>query len=253
MKSRQALFGCLTVTALALVNGPGTAHGQASSAPGQSRQFETRADLEAQARLAESQHRESEAWLLRSRLEKGDFQEGDRIVVMLHTSAALQKSETLTVRAGKVVQLPQMDDLSLEGVLRSELTDRFVKHLARYLKDPEARTIPLMRVGVLGAVGRSGYYDTSADLLLSDVIMRAGGPSPDADLNSIRIRRGSTVIWGEKDARTALTDGISLDRLHLRAGDEIEIRARRHIPWSSVISIGVGVIGLAFTLIQLRR
>ena len=46
-------------------------------------QFETRAELEEAARNAELQHRSSEAWLLRARLQRGDFQEGDRILVSI--------------------------------------------------------------------------------------------------------------------------------------------------------------------------
>ena len=49
--------------------------------------FESRADLEQRARVEEVEHRTSEAWILRNRLEKGDFQEGDRIVVIFHTTA----------------------------------------------------------------------------------------------------------------------------------------------------------------------
>jgi protein involved in polysaccharide export with SLBB domain len=250
--SKKALFGGIATIALSGAFGsqPVSAQTPASTPPAS--EFESRAELEAQAKLAESQHRTSEAWLLRSRLEKGDFQEGDRIVVMLHTSAAVQESETLTVRAGKVIQMPQMDDLKLEGVLRSELTDRFVKYLAKYLQDPEARTTPLMRLSVMGSVGRPGYLDTSADLLLSEVIMRAGGPTSDADLTKVVIRRGPTVIWSEQDTRTALTDNLSLDRLHLRAGDEIEVGAKRHIQWFNVISLSLGLISLAVTLIRVR-
>jgi protein involved in polysaccharide export with SLBB domain len=243
----------LGLAAIALVVAGGRVYGQTEiTQPALVSQFESRADLEAQARQAESQHRTSEAWLLRNRLEKGDFQEGDRIVVMLHSSAAIQKIDTLIVRAGKVLQLKDMDDLSLEGVLRSELNDQFVKHLAKYLRDPEARTTPLMRLSVQGQVGRPGFYDVSADLLLSDVVMRAGGPGGEADLSKIVIRRGPTLIWGEKDTQAALTDGLSLDRLHLRAGDEIEVGEKRKIAWLSILSVSIGLISLAVTLVRLR-
>src|SRR5437660_8778640 len=107
-----------------------TPPGQSTTVTGRPSEFETRADLEARAQLAESQHRTSEAWLLRNRLEKGDFQEGDRIVWTLHTSAIQQPIETVTVRVGKVVPLLRLDDLKLDGVLRSELNDRLVHHLA---------------------------------------------------------------------------------------------------------------------------
>src|SRR5690349_5101842 len=166
-------------------------------------EFETRAELEEQARTAEAEHRTGEAWLLRNRLQKGDFQEGDRIVFSLHSVAFKPEAETLVVRAGKIIQMPKMDDLPLEGVLRSEFNDHFVKYLGRYLQDPEAKTLPLIRVGIQGSVGRPGYYYVSPDLVLNDVIMKAGGPAGDADLKGVTIRRGSDVIWDEAGTRTA--------------------------------------------------
>jgi len=211
-------------------------------------QYESRSDLEAAQRDAEAQHRSSEAWLLRNRLQNGDFQEGDRIVLVVQGNPAL--SDTLTVRAGKVLQLPRMSDLPLQGVLRSELSEKLTAHLAEYLRDPTARVTPLLRVGVLGHVQRPGYYYTSADVLLTDVVMRAGGPAADADMQHIVIRRGSDVIWSAADTRTALTDGLSLDRLHLRAGDEIDLAAQHHVAWGSILQIGATVLTAAIALIR---
>jgi len=252
MTSRHAWCGA--VAALALSLGPSVrgVSAQADTSANLRSEFETRAELEARARAADSLHRTSEAWLLRSRLEKGDFQEGDRIVVMLHSTAAKQPVDTLVVRAGKVLQLPKMDDLHLEGVLRSELNDRFVKHMAKYLQDPEARTTPLLRVGVFGAVGTPGYYYVSADVVLNDLLMRAGGLGTGSDLNKIKVRRAETVMWTEKESRTALTEGMSLDKLQMRSGDEISVGAKRNISWTNVITATVGLLGLALALANLR-
>ena len=214
-------------------------------------QFETRASLEAEQKQAEAQHRTSEAWLLKNRLENGDFQEGDRIVLVVHSDPRL--SDTLTVRAGKVIQLPQMSELPLQGVLRSELPKKMTDHLAEYLKDPSSRVTPLVRIGVLGDVQRPGYYYTSADVLLSDAIMRAGGPSAEADMSKVVIRRGPDVIWSAADTRTALTDGLSLDRLHLRAGDEIQVGEKSHFSFMNALQIGSAILMAGVGLLALRR
>jgi hypothetical protein len=226
---------------------------QTPTVTGRRSEYETRADLEARARLAESQHRTSEAWLLRNRLEKGDFQEGDRIVVTYHSTAVQQPTDTETVRAGRVLRLSHMlEDLSLEGVLRSELRNRVVHHLAKYLQDPEAQTTPLLRVGVFGSIGHSGYFYKSADVVLNDVIMGAGGPGGDADMNKVIIRRGPEVIWNPEATRTALIDGLSLDRLNLRAGDEIFIPPQRHISWLTVLGVAGSITSIIVTFIRFR-
>jgi hypothetical protein len=90
-------------------------------------QFETRAELEAQATAAEKADRTQEARLLRSRLETGDFREGDRILVELEAANIKTTPETLVVqngKNGKHLELFRMADLSLEGVLRAELQAR---------------------------------------------------------------------------------------------------------------------------------
>ena len=223
---------------------------QAGRLPDQSRELETRASLESEARTAESQHRTSEAWLLRTRLQKGDFQDGDRIVVMLQGNP--QMMDTVVVRAGRMLPLPRMADLPLEGVLRSELTSKLTSHLAKYLRDSTVRATPLVRLAVLGQVGRPGYYYTAADVLLSDVIMKAGGPSPNADLNNMVIRRSGDVIWDAQATRTAVSDGLSLDRLHLRAGDELLLNEEQHRNLGTYWQAAVTVLTLGFTLFRLR-
>lgn len=222
---------------------------QAPVSPDPSGVLESRAQLEAEARTAEQQNRTSEAWLLRTRLQRGDFQEGDRIVVTLLGSVS--GSDTISVRAGKLLPLPKMGDVPLEGVLRSELSSRISSHLAKFLRDSSVSAIPLVRLAVLGQVQRPGFYYTAADVLLSDMLMKAGGPAPAADLSKTSIRRGGETIWNAQDTRTAMSDGLSIERLHLRAGDEIYVAEQKHTNWMGFAQIGISILGLAFALTRL--
>lgn len=227
-----------------------SARAQTVRPAGVSRDLEDRATLEALASAAEAQNRTGEAWLLRTRLQRGDFQDGDRIVVKLLGNLAF--SDTITVRAGKMLPLPKLADMPLEGVLRSELNARLSSHLAKYLRDSSAQATPLLRLAVLGAVRSPGYYYTAADVLLSDVIMKAGGPAPNADIGKTEIRRAGDRIWSPQDTRTAISDGLSLDRLHLRAGDEVYVAEERRFDWPVVLQVGASVLGLAVALIRFR-
>lgn len=146
------------------------------------------------------------------------------------------RPDTMLVRTGKVLQFAGMSDFSLEGVLRSELTDSLRRHLGRYLRNPEVRATPLLPIAVMGSVGNPGYYYTAADVVLRDVIMRAGG-FREGNVNKMVIRRAGETIWNAADVRLALADGISLDRLHLRAGDEIFVPERRRITVPTVLSL----------------
>lgn len=209
--------------------------------------FETRAELEAQVKAAEAEGNKNEAWLIHYRLDHGDFHEGDRISVRVQGTGGF--SDTLVVRSGKRVELPQMADLSLEGVLRSELTSRLTAYIGRYLRDPVVQASPLVRVGILGSVSRPGYYYAAADLPLSDLLMSAGGPTGDADVGKVSVRRQGEVIIDQDNTRRALTGGMSIDMLHLQAGDELSVGKKRQISWGMIIPTVTGILGLlvAFT------
>ena len=217
-----------------------------SSAPVEKPQnFETRAELEAQAKTADAKQDKHEAYLIHYRLEHGDFQDGDRIVLrIVRLPAAI--AETLAVRNGKQLQLPQVGDVSLAGVLRSELAPKLTAYLAKYIRDPVVHAIPLVRVGILGMVGRPGYYYASADIPLSDVLMSAGGPNAIADLGRVEVKREGQVIIDGKNAQVALREGMSMDLLHMQAGDEISVGQQRSFPWPIVLPAVTTAIGIYF-------
>lgn len=241
-----AFFGLLGAQSTAPLN----AQAQSPLAAPIVRAYESRAELESQAKLAEEQGRKSEGWLLRSRLQRGDFQEGDRIVVALENNARI---DTIQIRAGKRLRFVGMADLSLEGVLRSELSDTLRHHLSKYLKNPGVKATPLFAISILGTVGVPGYHYVAADIVLRDVIMRAGVPA-EADLDKVVVRRAGEIIWKSEDIRIALADGLSVDRLHLRAGDEIYVPARRQrFQVQSAFSILSGVTALILLVTQLAR
>jgi len=216
--------------------------------------FETRAQLEQEARVAFNDHRDTEAAVIETRLRDGDFQEGDRIILSIDIPRVLSPDntsflplggiDTAVVRAGKVLQfvkVPRIPDLSLNGVLRSELADTVTAHLSKYVRNPTVRATPLLRLAVMGAVGKPGWYLTPSDAVLSDVIMQAGVVEK-SNLSSTVVRREGATIWSSDKVRTALADGRSLDRLNLRAGDEIVVDSKRQ--WSVMNSVQI-IAGIA--------
>ncbi|MDQ6769210.1 MAG: SLBB domain-containing protein [Gemmatimonadota bacterium] len=223
-----------------------------SAVGGQERHnFETRAALESQINAAEAKGDKSEAGLIQYRLDHGDFHEGDRIVVKVQGAAGF--TDTLIVRSGKLLQLPRMPDLSLDAVLRSELTSRLTTYIGGYLRDPIVQATPLVRVGILGSVGHPGYYYAPADLPLNDVLMFAGGPTAAADLAKVSVRRKGQIIINESNSRTALSEGMSLDRLNLQAGDEISVGEQRRFNWAVIIPTVTGILGLLVAFTQIHR
>jgi len=213
----------ISVWVFLLVAAPGAAL-CAQTYPGESN-YESRALLEAKLGEAANANRPWEALVLRSRLNAGDFQDGDRIVVVLESNPTA--TDTMQVQAGRVLQFPKMSEVSLKGVLRSELIETLRLHLSKYLTNPAVRATPLLPVAVAGNVRNPGFFYAPADFLLRDLIMRAGGPAPEADVSKTEVRRAGKTIWNVHAVRMAFTEGLSLDRLHLLAGDEVYVPAQR--------------------------
>jgi hypothetical protein len=216
------------------------------------RAFATRAELEAEAQRAQREGKALEAAKLRHRLTEGDFREGDRILFSMRVQAP-GLGDTLIVRAGRVLQFPSMADFPLTGVLRSELSGRLAAHLSRYVRDTSIRVMPLVRLAILGSVRSPGFYYVPADVPLSDVLMRAGGPDNEADLGKITVRREGQDFLEPKAVRVALADGLSADRLHLEAGDQVVVGARRRFPWQAVTSAALIATSTVVAIISVRR
>jgi protein involved in polysaccharide export with SLBB domain len=168
----------------------------------------------------------AEAELARRRLQEGDFQAGDRILVEVEAESLL--SDTFSVEAGRVVNMPVIGSVPLAGILRSELEAHLTSHIARFVREPTVRARALIPMAVTGEVARPGFYSVPSELPFTELLMLAGGTTPDAKLSNIRIERESKRIWEPEALGRAITEGRTIDQLNLRAGDRIVVPARRN-------------------------
>jgi protein involved in polysaccharide export with SLBB domain len=188
---------------------------------------------------------------LRDRLTNGDFQVGDRVLIYVQGQATL--SDTFTVREGQMIHLPNLTDVDLHGVLRSELQGHVYSAVSKYLRDPVVRTGSLVRIAVLGDVQHAGFYALPADLLVSDAIMHAGGLAGSADVGRTTIRRGADVIWQPKDVTVAIRDGETIDQMSLRAGDQIDVGTKKPNTLLFLLPIVGGVVGITTGIVLITR
>lgn len=163
---------------------------------------------------------------IQARLREGDFRVGDPILLTIEGEDAL--SDTLTVTPGPALVVPGIGEVSLAGVLRSELVAHLAAELGRYLKDPVVDARPLIRLAVTGEVEGPGFYVLPAEAVLADVLMVAGGPTREAAIDRIRVERGDRRIWDAEAVQRLIAEGRTLEHLELRAGDRIVVP--RHNP-----------------------
>lgn len=163
----------------------------------------------------------TDAQALRQRLKNGDFLPGDRLMITVVGDSAL--TDTFTVRNDQKLQLPNIPEISLRGVLDSELSSHLRDELAKYIKDPTVTATGLIRLAVMGAIGQPGFTTVPVDNLVTDVLMNAGGPSQSSDMNKAFVRRGDKKLLNEKQFAEAVRTGKTVGDISLRDGDEIFI------------------------------
>ncbi len=224
-------------------------HAEATRAQLQALAVTTDQEAAANTDPAIRQQKQMQAATIRTRLRDGDFDVGDRVFLTIRTDSMV--NDTVVVRAGRMIRLPNLPDISLAGVLRSELQDYLTTQLARYIKRPEVQTTSLVRVAVMGAVSKPGFYQLPADIALADAIMIAGGPTSTADVDRTQVKRGNDVVYSSTLLGQEVAKGATLDQLNIRPGDQILIGERHKTNWglvASIVGISAGLISTAVVL-----
>jgi protein involved in polysaccharide export with SLBB domain len=181
----------------------------------------TRAELETIAAHPPKGMSAADLAAVQSRLQNGDFAVGDRILIQVQGETTL--SNTYTVGGNRTIVLPSLPPLSLVGVLRSESDSVVREFIGHYIRDPQVTVQALIRLGVLGGVAKPGYYDVSAQSLLSEVVMEAGGMGGTGRMDKTTVYRGNTEVLDPKAVNLAITNGTTLDLLNLQSGDNLNV------------------------------
>ncbi len=191
---------------------------------------------------------------IRERLRVGDFQVGDRIVLRLSGDPSFPAIDTAVVRAGGVVQISTLGEVPIRGVLRSELAAHMRREVGRFVRGATVQTTSVVRLGVFGtSVGRPGFYEFASEGLLSEVLMKAG-LAADADQHNVVVARGGSDIWERQAVDVALQEGISIDQLGLRGGDQIMVGTKTQLNSQTILQyfmIGFQIVNLVL-IIQTR-
>ncbi|MBL0937508.1 MAG: SLBB domain-containing protein [Gemmatimonadaceae bacterium] len=146
-----------------------------------------------------------------------------------------------------ILNLP---DFSVRGVLRSELDEKLTQHVARYIRNASIRSSVLTRISILGAVRAPGFYYASPDRPVSDILMLAGGPAPEANLGQFELRRGTITLLTPKQSKQLLESGRTLEQLDVQSGDEFRIPMKRKMNWQLIIQLFFILSSLFFAVFQ---
>ena len=190
----------------------------------------------------------AQADAIRDRLAEGDLRVGDLVRIDLVGDAA-GLTGTYAVTPLRTITLPGGAEVSLRGILRSEVQGYLTEQLKKYVRDPIVRATTSIRISIFGAIGKPGLYSAPANLLLGDAIMQiAGGPANNARFEKSQIKRGDKVVVDGPEFQLAIREGRTLDQLNLQAGDEITVAAKAS--GGTVLRV-LGVVGSLSSLVYL--
>lgn len=185
--------------------------------------------------------RRREIAILKNRLEEGDLQPGDQVMITVQGEKDL--NGPFVVLPSRVLALPGVGEIPVRGILRSEIQEHLATQLRKYLRDPVVRAQTTMQISIFGAVGKPGFYPASADMKLTDAIMLlASGPAGGVDPSKSRIERRGVELVSKEAFAQAVIEGRTLDQLSLRAGDEILVGGKRSVtPTGSSLGSTLGI------------
>ena len=236
---------------------------QATPAAQPTRRMSRREDLETGAKNLELRARSEkdagkrgnllyQAGVIRARLASGDFQPGHRILLFVGGDSALV--DTFTVRSDQKLQLPDLPEISLAGVLDSELQGYLQTQLAQYIRNPTVRAQALLRVSVSGDVGSPGFYSVRTDTPVSDVIMTAGGPSASADMSKAVLRRANAVVVKKDGIQEAFRSELTMTDIGARPGDELYVPTKPSgSNWQKLAAVTASVTGIIWTVVWITN
>jgi len=166
--------------------------------------------------------KQAQADAIRERLAEGDLRVGD--LIRLDVAEVSTFSNTYMVSPTRTIALPGSIEISVSGILRSELEAHLTTQIKKLVRDPSVRVIPTIRLSIFGAVGKPGFVNAPATLLLSDVIQQlAGGPANSARWDKSQILRGKKIVVDGPEFTEAVNTATTIDQLNLQAGDVIQV------------------------------
>jgi len=117
--------------------------------------------------------------------------------------------------------LPVVGEFSVRGMTIVDLRARIRREFGQLYTQSLVTITPLYRIAVLGEIASPGLYSVDPTMTVYDILAKAGGPTHDAKVSSIRLLRG-----GQEYRVTLATEAVAhatLRELGIRSGDQIVV------------------------------
>jgi polysaccharide export outer membrane protein len=99
--------------------------------------------------------------------------------------------------------------------------------LARFEQDPQFVMEPLVRVAVLGEVGKPQVFAVRPETSVAEAVAQAGGPSEDGNRERVRVLRKDASGRQREFSVSLLTSDASSGSFRVHSGDQIVVDKRK--------------------------
>jgi polysaccharide export outer membrane protein len=159
--------------------------------------------------------------------------------------------DTIQVDENGKLTFPVIGEIDTRNVTVAEVRDKLRQGLAGLFNQPFVSVTPLFRIAVLGEVQHPGLFVVDPTLSVIDLVALAGGPTPNGNLNDIKLVRGAqrhVVNFEAQQTQTA-----TLGSIGIRSGDQIFVPGKTFTASTlaliiSIVQLGVSVVVLYETL-----
>ena len=120
------------------------------------------------------------------------------------------------------VELPVYGKAQITNMTVQEFENFIRENFKDYLRFPDIKAKPMIRVSVLGGIPLPGMYYFDSNRSLWELMYEVGGTIDENGLKQMRWERSGKTVEG--DLIPHLQTGISLRELGFRSGDQIWVR-----------------------------
>ncbi len=122
------------------------------------------------------------------------------------------------------IALPYLGNIIAANRNIDSLKQEIFSKYSNIYRNPELTILPIVRVNIFGEVNKPGYYYASGSDKLADLIAKAGGTTPDANVGNITITRNGKEL--DVDGEKIIKNGNKLDDIGLQSGDQIYVNRK---------------------------
>ncbi|HKI78143.1 MAG TPA: polysaccharide biosynthesis/export family protein [Ignavibacteriaceae bacterium] len=149
------------------------------------------------------------------------------------------------------IALPYLGNIKVTNRNIDSVKQEIFSKYSNIYRNPELTILPIVRVNIFGEVNKPGYYYVTGSDKLADLIAKAGGTTPEANVGSITITRNGKEL--DVDGEKIIKSGNKLDDIGLQSGDQIYVNRK----WFSGSTQAVVIAGLstltAILIVFLRK